>query len=110
MSRTSLPSIKPVRYIEPTSFSDPERAARKLIGIANAAESVQDQRVHIELINLPFLRAGGSPGRIPRRSRARDREWLVVKFTQARLVQTSSPDASRPAGHGPHVGFVGKHE
>ena len=23
--------------------------------------SVQDQRVHIELINLPFLRAGGSP-------------------------------------------------
>jgi len=50
-----------VRYIEPTSFSDPEKAARKLIEIANAAESVQDQRVHIELINLPFLRAGGSP-------------------------------------------------
>ena len=50
-----------MRYIEPTSFSDPEKAARKLIEIANAAESVQDQRVHIELINLPFLRAGGSP-------------------------------------------------
>jgi hypothetical protein len=49
-----------VRYIEPKSFSDPEKAARKLIEIANAAESVQDQRVHIELINVPFLRAGGS--------------------------------------------------
>jgi hypothetical protein len=50
-----------VRYIEPTPFSDPEKAARKLIEITNAAESVQDQRVHIELINAPFLRAGGSP-------------------------------------------------
>jgi hypothetical protein len=41
------------RYTEPTSFSDPEKAARKLIEIANAAESVQDQRVHIELIPRP---------------------------------------------------------
>jgi hypothetical protein len=49
------------RYTEPTSFSDPEKAARKLIEIANAAESVQDQRVHIELIPRPFLHAGGSP-------------------------------------------------
>jgi hypothetical protein len=24
-------------------------------------QSVQDGRIHIELINLPFLRAGGSP-------------------------------------------------
>ena len=50
-----------MRYIEPTLFSDPEKAARKLIEIANAAQSVQDQRIHIELVNLPFLRAGGSP-------------------------------------------------
>ena len=50
-----------MRYIEPRSFIDPEKAARKLIELANAAESVQDQRVHIELINLAFLRSGGSP-------------------------------------------------
>ena len=59
MSRTSQPSIKTVRYIEPKSFSDPEKAARKLIEIANAAEAVQDGHIHVELINLPFLRTGG---------------------------------------------------
>jgi hypothetical protein len=91
MSRTSQPSIKPVRYIEPTPFSDPEEAARKLIEIANAAQSVQDQRVHIELINAPFLRAGGSPDEYRAGlERAIANGWLwqhesgvYVKFTQA---------------------------
>jgi hypothetical protein len=91
MSRTSQPSIKPMRYIEPTSFSDPEKAARKLIEIANAAQSVQDHRVHIELINLPFLRAGGSPDEYRAGlERAIANGWLwqhesgvYVKFTQA---------------------------
>jgi hypothetical protein len=41
-------------------FSDPDKAARKLVEIANAVEAVQDGRIHIELINLPFLRGGGS--------------------------------------------------
>ena len=39
-------------------FADPEKAARKLI--ENATQSVQDGRIHIELLNLPFLRADGS--------------------------------------------------
>ena len=80
-----------MRYIEPTSFSDSEKAARKLIEIANAAESVQDQRVHIELINLPLLRAGGSPDENRAGlERAIANGWLwhhesgvYVKFTQA---------------------------
>jgi hypothetical protein len=80
-----------VRYIEPTSFSDPEKAARQLIEIANAAQSVQDHRVHIELINLPFLRAGGSPDEYRvGLERAIANGWLwqhesgvYVKFTQA---------------------------
>ena len=91
MSRTSQPSIKTVRYIEPKSFSDPEKAARKLIEIANAAESIQDQRVHIELINAPFLRAGGSPDEYRAGlERAISNGWLwqhesgvYVKFTRA---------------------------
>jgi hypothetical protein len=76
-----------MRYIEPTPFSDPEKAARKLIEIANAAESVQDQRVHIELINLPFLRAGGSPDEYRAGlERAIVNGWRIrvyVRFTQA---------------------------
>ena len=42
-------------------FADPDKAARKLLELANAAEADRDQRIAIELINLPFLRAGGSP-------------------------------------------------
>jgi hypothetical protein len=41
-------------------YADPDKAARKLIEIANSVEAVQDGRIHIELINLPFLRGGGS--------------------------------------------------
>ena len=91
MSRTSQPSIKTVRYIEPKSFSDPEKAARKLIEIANAAEAVQDGHIHVELINLPFLRAGGSPDEyragieraIANGWLTRHRSGAYVKFTQA---------------------------
>ena len=36
-------------------YADPEKAARKLLEIANAAEAVQDDRIYIELINGPFL-------------------------------------------------------
>jgi hypothetical protein len=43
------------------AFSDPDNAARKLIEIANTVGAVQDGRIHIELINAPFLQGGGSP-------------------------------------------------
>jgi hypothetical protein len=36
-------------------FSDPEKAARKILEIANSVEAVQDGRIHIEKINAPFL-------------------------------------------------------
>jgi hypothetical protein len=42
-------------------FADPDKAARKLVELANTAETIMDGRVLIELINLPFLRGGGSP-------------------------------------------------
>jgi hypothetical protein len=38
-------------------LSDPDKAARKLVEIANTVEAVQDGRIHIELINAPFLQA-----------------------------------------------------
>ena len=37
------------------------RRRRKLVEIANAIEAVQDGRIHVELINAPFLDAGGGP-------------------------------------------------
>jgi hypothetical protein len=42
-------------------FADPEKAARKLLELANAVEPYMDARVLIELINLAFLREGGGP-------------------------------------------------
>jgi hypothetical protein len=50
-----------MKFVEPSHFSDHDTAARKLVEIANAAEAVQDGRIHIELVNPPFLNAGGSP-------------------------------------------------
>ncbi len=58
---------------------------------ADAAETDRDQRIAIELINLPFLRAGGGVDEYRAGiERAIENGWLVrhesgtfVKFTQA---------------------------
>ena len=49
-----------MKFTADRAFSDPDKAARKLVELANAAEADRDQRIAIELINLPFLRTGGS--------------------------------------------------
>jgi hypothetical protein len=49
-----------MKFATDRPFADPDQAARKLLEPANAAEADRDQRIAIELINLPFLRAGGS--------------------------------------------------
>jgi hypothetical protein len=73
-------------------YSDPEKAARKLLEIANATETVQDGRIYIKLINRPFLfRARATPAEYSAGLKlAIERGWLVlhesgtfVRFTQA---------------------------
>jgi hypothetical protein len=44
-----------MKFVAPRPFADPEVAARKLVELANAFESVQDGRIYIEKINGPFL-------------------------------------------------------
>ena len=44
-----------MKFVPDRPYSDPEKAARKLIEIANAVEAIQDGRIHIEKINGPFL-------------------------------------------------------
>jgi hypothetical protein len=54
-----------MKYVVPRPFADPAVAALKLLEIANAAEAVEDGRIHIEKLNGPFLfKGGGAPGRI----------------------------------------------
>ena len=81
-----------MRYAADRPYSDPEKAARKLLEIANAAEGVQDGRIHIEKINAPFLfRERATPAEYSAcLNLAIERGWLVlhesgtfVRFTQA---------------------------
>jgi len=51
-----------MKFTSDRPYGDPEKAARKLIEIANSVEPVQDGRILIELINWPFLHdLKGSP-------------------------------------------------
>jgi hypothetical protein len=44
-----------MKFATDRPYSDPQKAARKLVEIANAVEVIQDGRIFIELINAPFL-------------------------------------------------------
>jgi hypothetical protein len=44
-----------MKFAPDRPYSNPEKAARKLLEIANAVEAGQDGRIHIEKINAPFL-------------------------------------------------------
>jgi hypothetical protein len=81
-----------MKFAEARDYADPEAAARKLIEIANSVEAVQDGRIHIELINGPFLfQLKGTPAEYGAGLKlAIARGWLemhesgtYVKFTQA---------------------------
>jgi hypothetical protein len=51
-----------MKYTTERPYSDPEKAARRILEIANAVEAIKGGRIHVEKINGPFLfRDGGSP-------------------------------------------------
>jgi hypothetical protein len=80
-----------MKFAAERRYADPEKAARKLIEIANSVEAVQDGRLHMKKINRPFLQAAGSPDEyIAGLDLAIAKGWLWkhesrlhVKFTQA---------------------------
>jgi hypothetical protein len=49
-----------MKFIERRHFANADVAARKLVGIANGIETIQDSRIYIERVNAPFLAVGGS--------------------------------------------------
>ena len=50
-----------MKFTADRRYANPEDAAPKILEIVNAIEPVSDGRIHIEKINGPFLKAGGSP-------------------------------------------------
>ena len=43
-----------MKYATDREYADPEKAARKLLEIANTVEAIQDGRIHTEKLNGPF--------------------------------------------------------
>ena len=81
-----------MKFINQRPYADPAVAARKLLEIANATETVQDGRIYIETINGQFLfKEGGTPEEYSAGLKlAIDQGWLLkhesgtyVKFTPA---------------------------
>jgi hypothetical protein len=69
-----------MKFAEPRPYADPEKAARRLLEIANSIEPVQDGRIHIEKINGPFLSQDkASPAEYGAGMKlAIERGWLVL--------------------------------
>jgi hypothetical protein len=69
-----------MKFTERRPYADPEKAARRLLEIANAVEPVQDGRIHIEKINGPFLfQDTGSPAEYGAAMKlAIERGWLAM--------------------------------
>ena len=69
-----------MKFVADRPYADPEKAARKLLEIANAAEAVQDGRIHIEKISAPFLfRERATPAEYSAGLKlAIERDWLVL--------------------------------
>jgi hypothetical protein len=44
-----------MKFATDRPYSDPEKAARKLVEIANAVEAVPEGRIFTELINAPLV-------------------------------------------------------
>ncbi len=81
-----------MKFTTDRPFADPEKAARKLLEIANETEAVHDGRIYIEKLNGSFLFThGASPAEYTAGlALAISRGWLwrhesgtYVKFTQA---------------------------
>jgi len=69
-----------MKFANDRPFADPEKAARRIIEIASTVEAVQDGRIHIEVINHPFLfKDKASPAEYGAGLKlAIDRGWLVM--------------------------------
>ena len=87
-----------MKFAADRPYCDPEKAAHKLIEIANSVESAQDGRIFIELINWPFLREhGGSAAEYKAGLQvAIARGWLVLLNRSDLLTRA---EGNSTAGH-----------
>jgi hypothetical protein len=89
-----------MKFATDRPHSDPEKAARKLLGIANAVEVSHDGRIYIELINGPFLfDLKGTPDEfLAGLDLAIARGWLVLHESGTYVKFTSPSGGDRLVG------------
>jgi hypothetical protein len=81
-----------MKHASARPLTDPEVAARKLVEIASGIQPVHDGRIFIELINVPFLKQGGTGEEFRTAvALAQERGWLELheSGTYVRLVARS---------------------
>ena len=92
-----------MKFATDRPYADPEKAARKIVEIANSVEPGQEGRIYIELINGPFLyREKGTPDEYKAGlDLAVERGWLVlhesgtfVKFNEGGIDLSTSEVAA----------------
>jgi len=92
-----------MKFATERPYIDPEKAARKIVEIANSVEPGQEGRIYIELINGPFLyREKGTPDEYKAGlDLAIERGWLVlhesgtfVKFNEGGIDLSTSEVAA----------------
>lgn len=68
-----------MKYAPARPLANPENAARTLLEIASGIQPVQDGRIFIELINVPFLKQGGIAEQFRAAvALAQERGWLEL--------------------------------
>ena len=84
-----------MKYVTDRPYADPEKAARKILEIANGVEVVQDGRIYIDLIKGPFrFREKGTPEEYKAGlDLAIERSWLTLHESgHLRQVHASGVD------------------
>lgn len=75
-----------MKYVGDSLYADPEKAASRLMEIAHTIVPAQDDRIHIEKINYPFLvNDKETPARIRSRAQAGDRARLAMDARKRHL-------------------------
>jgi hypothetical protein len=89
-----------LKYLGDRPYSDPEKAARRLMEHARAFEPIQDGRIYIEKINGPFLYEDkGTPAEYGAGLKlAIERGWLELheSGTYVRMKQAGSDMFAHP--------------
>jgi hypothetical protein len=98
-----------MKYATARPYADPEKAARRILEIANAVEPIQG-RIHIEKINEPFLfRDRGSPAEYGG-PQTRDRTRLAqdARVRDFRHLHASGRGVVRLAASAKHIRSIRK--